>query len=59
MFIETKLTSLMLHKITISSKYNQKTNEKLTKIGKNYQNRLAYVQFYETKLHRGRKRRLV
>ena len=41
----------MLHKKTISSSYNQNTNEKLTKIG------LAYVKFYGTKLHRGKKRR--
>ena len=47
----------MLRKKTISSNYNQNTNEtgenrkKTTKIG------LAYVQFYETKLQRGRKRR--
>ena len=45
----------MLHKKTISSNYNQnkKTDEnrkKTTKIG------LA-CNFYETKLHRGRKRR--
>ena len=43
----------MLHKKTISSNYNQNTHkktdkyrQKTTKIG------LAYVQFYETKLHR-------
>ena len=48
----------MFHKKTISSNYNQNTNEKLTKIGKKYQNRIAYVQFYETKLHRGRKKAL-
>ena len=41
----------MFHKKP-SSNYNQNTNEKLTKIG------LAYVQFYETKLHRGRKKAL-
>ena len=58
-FIETKLKSLMLHKKTISTIYKQKTNEKLTKIGKTSKIGLAYVQFYETKLHRGRKRRWV
>ena len=48
----------MLHKKIISSNYNQNTNEKLTKIGKKTTKIvLAYVQFYETKLHRGRKRR--
>ena len=57
-FIETKLKSLMLHKKNyfwqLQPKYKQKPDEnrkKTTKIG------LAYVQFYETKLHRGRKRR--
>ena len=40
----------------LSSNYNQKTNEKLTKIGKKTTKiGLAYVQFYETKLPRGRK----
>ena len=33
-FIETKLKSPMLHKKTISTNYNQNTNEKLTKIEK-------------------------
>ena len=33
-FFETKLKSLVLHKKTISSNYNQNINEKLTKIGK-------------------------
>ena len=47
----------MLQKKTISSKYNQNTNKKLTKIEKKTKIGLAYVQFYETKLHRGRKRR--
>ena len=32
--IATKFKSLMLHKKTISSNYNQNTNKKLTKIGK-------------------------
>ena len=40
-FIESKLKSLMLHKKSMSSNYNQNTNEKLTKIGKNYQNRIS------------------
>ena len=31
----------MLHKKTSSSNYNQNTNEKLTKIGKNYKNRIS------------------
>ena len=46
-FIETKLKTLMFHKKTISSNYNQNTNQKtdenwkkITKIG------LAYVEFY-------------
>ena len=57
-FFETKLKSLMLHKKTISSNYNQNTNEKLTKIGKKtIKIGLAYVQFYETNLHRGKKGR--
>ena len=48
----------MLHKKNFSSNYNQNTNEKLTKIGKKTTKiRLAYVHFYETKFHRGRKRR--
>ena len=48
----------MLHKKTISSKYNQKTNKKRTKIGKKTTKiGLANVQFYKTKIHRGRKRR--
>ena len=58
-FIETKLKSLIFHKKTNSSNYNQNTNEKLTKIEKKTEIGLAYVQFYETKLHRGRKRRWV
>ena len=51
----------MLHKKTISSNYNQKKKqtEKLTKIGKNYQNRISICKFYKTKLHRGRKTRWV
>ena len=55
-FIETKLKSLMCHKKTISSNYNQNTNKKLTKIGKNHQNQISIFKFYKTKLHRGRKR---
>ena len=55
-FIETKLKSLMFPKIlflVIKSKIQTKTEkncQKTTKTG------LANVQFYETKLHRGRKR---
>ena len=55
-FIETKLKSLMFPKIlflVIKSKIqtkNLKNWQKTTKIG------LANVQFYGTKLHRGRKR---
>ena len=48
----------MLQKKTVSSNINQNTNKKLTKIRKNTSKiGSAYVQFYKTKLHRGRKRR--
>ena len=59
-FIETKLKALVLHKKTISSNHNQNTNKKTDENRKKTTNiGLAYVQFYETKLHRGRKRRWV
>ena len=58
-FFETELQSLMMHKKTISSNLNQKTNEKLRTIGKNTKIGLAYVQSYKAKLHRDWKRRWV
>ena len=46
----------MLHKKTISSNYNQNTIKKTDENRKNIKTGLVYVQFYKTKLHRGRKR---
>ena len=39
-----KLKSLVFHKKTFSSNYNQNTNKKLTKI-ENYQNRISMYNF--------------
>ena len=48
----------MLHKKTISSNYNQNSNNKTDENRKkNYQKRISLCKFYKTKFHRGGKRR--